>query len=255
MDWLAVETAAVGLLSGYASGQLGVGGGILATPAIRVLLGYPAMIAVGTPLLVIVPTVITSAVEYARADCVDWRLAGRAGATGVPGAIAGAYMTRFIPGGIILLATAVLMVVAAVGVARGRDVSESRHESRDGPVWPEYAAGLGAGLFSGFFGLGGGLVLVPAFAGPLGRGVKVAFGTSLVVICVLSLPGAVVHWLLGHVDLRLAALLVAGAIPGAWLGAHVATRMPERTLRLAFAVFVALFALVLGGSEIAGILS
>ncbi len=250
MDWRSVEAVTVGLVSGYMSGQLGIGGSVIATPAIRVVLGYPAMIAVGTPLAAVIPAAVTSATRYARASLVDWSLAWRAGATGIAGAIGGAYATRFLSGSSVLLATSGLLLLTALGMARSSDGTKlaPRLESEVGWVVP--LIGLGAGFFSGFFGLGGGTVLVPAFV-VLGRDAKVAFGTSLVVVSALAIPGTIVHWLLGHIDVSLALLLTAGAIPGAWLGANVAIRLPDRVLRLLFAVFLAVLALVLAGTELA----
>ena len=242
----------VGFASGYLSGQLGVGGGILTTPAIRLVLGYPAYIAVGTPLVVIIPTTIAAAAQYAREQLVDWRLAAQVAPVGLAGVLAGAYLTRFVSGDWILIATAAVMMVVAARMARGRSAG-SRNSSTDprrDRQWLSCGVGLAAGFFSGFLGLGGGVILVPAFSVLFARGIKVALGTSLVTICAFAVPGAIVHWTLGHVDLRLAGLLILGVVPGARLGARVAIRAPEAVLRVAFALFLIVFAVIMGGSEI-----
>lgn len=250
--WRLLAQVVVGFVSGYLSGQLGIGGGIVTTPAIRVLLGYPATIAVGTPLAIIIPTSLVAMTQYARAGFVDRALAVRAGLAGSVGAVMGAYVTRLVPGGIILLLTSAVMIVVAVRfAARGSEYAGARVETRRGLI---YGVGLAAGLFSGFLGLGGGTVLIPAFVVLLGRDTKTAFGTSLAVVCAMALPGAVVHWLLGHIDIRLAALMMAGVIPGAWAGAHVAIRAREATLRRAFAAFLVLAALVMGAGELVRVL-
>jgi uncharacterized protein len=108
------------------------------------------------------------------------------------------------------------------------------------------AAGIGlvAGLLSGLLGIGGGVVMVPAFSELLSLSLKSAIATSLVCVGIFGVPAAITHALLGDVDWRLAILLMIGVIPGAWVGASLTLRTAERRLRLAVGVFLAVVALV-----------
>ena len=108
------------------------------------------------------------------------------------------------------------------------------------------AAGIGlvAGLLSGLLGIGGGVVMVPAFSELLSLSLKSAIATSLVCVGIFGVPAAITHALLGDVDWRLAILLMIGVIPGARVGAALTLRTAERRLRLAVGVFLALVALV-----------
>jgi len=108
------------------------------------------------------------------------------------------------------------------------------------------AAGIGlvAGLLSGLLGIGGGVVMVPAFSELLSLSLKSAIATSLVCVGIFGVPAAITHALLGDVDWRLAILLMIGVIPGAWVGAALTLRTAERRLRLAVGVFLAVVALV-----------
>ena len=98
----AALTAAVGFVSGVLSGMFGIGGGIITTPAIRLLLGYPALVAVGTPLPVIIPGALTGAVSL-RAVRPRGRAAGLTlGAWGAVASVGGAALTRIVGGRIVL---------------------------------------------------------------------------------------------------------------------------------------------------------
>src|SRR3990170_513698 len=99
----------IGFLSGYFSGHFGLGGGLITTPAIRLWLGMPALIAVGTPLLVNIPTAAAGAYSYSRQGFVRRDLVPVLAISGMVGAVGGAAVTRFVSGHIILLITAVVI--------------------------------------------------------------------------------------------------------------------------------------------------
>jgi uncharacterized protein len=108
------------------------------------------------------------------------------------------------------------------------------------------AAGIGvvAGLLSGLLGIGGGVIMVPAFTELLSMSLKSAIATSLVCVGIFAVPATITHAFLGDVDWRLAALLTIGVVPGARVGASLTIRTAERRLRLAVGVFLALVAFV-----------
>jgi uncharacterized protein len=243
-----IEILVTGLASGVLAGLFGIGGGLVTTPAIRLVLGYPALVAVGTPLAVIVPTALTGAWRYWRMGDADVRLALQLGAAGAIGAVGGAYATRFVAGPVILILTSVLLLDSAYRIAWARPTAAPRTAVHPRIV---IGIGLGAGLFSGFFGLGGGAIIVPAIVRLLGRSMREAVGTSLLTISLISLPGIAVHAALGHMDWALAGLLVLGVLPGAVIGSRVAYLAEERSLRIGFAFFLVATAAALALSELA----
>jgi uncharacterized membrane protein YfcA len=244
----------IGLGAGVVSGMFGIGGGIITTPAIRMLLGYPDLIAVGTPLPVILPTAITGAVVHARQGSADVRTGLLVGVWGVPAAVAGAALTRVVGGGAVLAATAAVIVFVAIDMLLD---SDSRHESferRGGTSWVSAAAvGVTAGFCSGFLGLGAGFVLVPLLSRVLDMELKRAIGTSLVSVAIFAVPGSITHWALGHVDLNLALALTLGVIFGAVAGARLNHIAAERTIRVFFAVILGIVGILFGLTE-AGVL-
>ena len=108
-----LTTFGIGLVSGVLSGAFGIGGGIITTPGIRLLLGAPALVAVGTPLPVIFPSAITGALNYHRRGMLDARVAMWCGGFGSLFAVLGAIATRWAGGTVVLLATAALLLYTA----------------------------------------------------------------------------------------------------------------------------------------------
>jgi len=239
-----------GLVSGTMAGAFGVGGAILTTPAVQVILGAPAYVAVGTPLPVIFPTTISGAQAYRRADEIDWRAVRWAAPPGAAAAGLGAYVTKFVDPSGLLLATALLIGWQAFRVGTGK--SAPRDPGR--PVEPSGLSlaltGLTAGFASGLLGIGGGVILVPVMTGVLGLPLKRTLGTSLVVIAFMVIPGTIVHTLLHHIDWAIFLWLTIGVIPGAAIGSRWTIRTTERTLRIVVGVFLGAVAVLYGALEI-----
>lgn len=240
----------VGLAAGVLSGAFGVGGGVVTTPAIRLLLGYPALIAVGTPLPVIVPTALAGAWSYWRAGLVDVRAALTIGLAGIPVTVLGAWLSDMVGGRVVLAVTAALIAYMAADVALGaKRGASSRPLSRRAGFVGYAVLGLVTGLYSGFLGLGGGFVIVPLLTRVFGMPIKRAIGTSLLTVSLLAIPGTVTHWYLGHVDVMLALTLMVGVVPGALLGVRLTRKAGEVAVRYAFAGLLALTAVVLVANE------
>lgn len=106
-------TLGIGLVSGVLSGAFGIGGGIITTPAIKLILGAPALVAVGTPLPVIFPSALTGAISYARNGITDIRAGIICGLAGSATAVLGAWATRLVGGNVVLIATAALILYTA----------------------------------------------------------------------------------------------------------------------------------------------
>lgn len=243
----------VGFIAGGLSGMFGVGGGVVTTPAVNVLLGGSAIQAIATPLPVIFPTSLVGAFTYLRAGEASLRAARWAAGPGVAGAILGAYLTELVNAHLLLVVTAALIGMTAVQVIRGRQ-PPTPWEKGATPGWKYSAIGLGAGFVSGLLGVGGGIVMVPAFTVLLGMPLKRALGTSLLVISALVVPGTLVHGALGHIDWAIFLVLTLGVVPGARLGARLALLVTERALRIAVGAFLLAVAILYGIDELTTLL-
>lgn len=244
----------VGFLAGVLSGLFGVGGGIVTTPAVNVLLGGTAIQAIATPLPVILPTSIAGGLAYVRAGEVSVRAARWAIPPGVMGAVVGALLTERVDAHLLLVLTSALIGWTAVQLIRGRTPRISWEKGKT-PGWKHAGIGLVAGFVSGLLGVGGGIVMVPAFTVLVGMPLKRALGTSLVVIAALVIPGTLVHWWLGHIDWAVFLVLSLGVVPGARLGARIAIGAREHVLRVSVGSFLLLVAAAYGLSELAELLS
>lgn len=239
----------VGFVAGIGSGLFGVGGGVVTTPAVNVLLGGSAIEAVATPLPVIFPTSLVGAWTYYKAGEVSLRAAGWGALTGIPGAVLGAYLTDFVNAHLLLFVTALLLGWTGYQVIRGRKPLVAWEKGKT-PGWKYAAIGGAAGFTSGLLGVGGGIIMVPAFTVFIGMPLRRALGTSLVTISALVVPGTIVHWWLGHIDWAIFAALTVGVVPGARLGAKVALGVREQSLRVAVGLFLLVIALLYGTREL-----
>lgn len=112
------------------------------------------------------------------------------------------------------------------------------------------AIGLGAGLASGYVGVGGGFIMVPLMLSLVGISMKQASGTSLIAVMLLAIPGTIEQGLLGNIDYMAGIAVAVGSIPGAVVGARLVRLVPERTLRFIFGGFLIVAAVVLVLNEV-----
>lgn len=281
-----VAAVAVGFGSGVLSGMLGIGGAVVSTPAVRVL-GATPIEAVGTTVPAILPGAVAGVWRYHRAGLVDWRIGLWCGASGSVAAVAGAIVADGVAEpGLLMVATAVLMGLSGWSVARsGRKMippslaspSPAGHappaptdqfpgdtaggtaaDTADGsaimPSWVGLVVlGVVAGFVAGVLGVGGGIILLPAFTSLLGLPVRKAVPASLVAVAIFSVPVLVTHAINGNIDWQLAVPLVLGVVPGARLGSRLTVGASERTVRLAFGVVIGVLAVVYGVTEVVGL--
>lgn len=114
------------------------------------------------------------------------------------------------------------------------------------------AIGLIAGFMGGYVGVGGGFVMVPLFISVLGISMREASGTSLVAVCILAVPGVIEQALLGNVHVSVGLAIAVGSMPGSILGTSLVKRIPESALRLLFASFLLVVAVILVLNEVVG---
>jgi uncharacterized protein len=268
-----LAVVAVGFASGVLSGMFGVGGAVLTTPGIR-LLGATPIESVGSTIPAILPGALSGAWRYTRAHMVDWSVALPSGVLGAGFAVAGAELSDHVNGHYLMLVTAALLLwnglsnvrsharmpekvpvpVGGPADAEGAEVHEHAHAAghvhRKPSVPAVVSIGAAAGLLAGLLGVGGGVLLVPAYTGLWRMPPKRAVATSLVAVAIFSVPAMITHTLLGHINWAYAVPLVIGVVPGAQVGAKVTIHGSETRLRLLMGLFFTGLALLYGAGEI-----
>ena len=231
--WLAL-TFAVGI--GLALGLMGGGGAIITVPVLVYAAQVPPGQAVGMSLAVVGVTSLVGALLKARQGFIHVRAALWFGGTGILGALAGAQLTPLVPPRVLLFLFALLMVAVAVAMLlRKEELLEPFPECRP---WRCGLAGLAVGVLTGFLGVGGGFLLVPAMVIFARLPLKVAVGTSLSVIAVNSFAGLAGHWRHTEFNWPLTAGFTAAALVGMGAGLLLTAHVPVRPLSRAFAWFV-----------------
>lgn len=229
----------LGSLIGLSLGMLGGGGSILTVPALVYVLGQDPHAAVSASLVIVGLNAFTGAWFHRRAGHVRLKSAALFGGVGLAAAFAGARLSKLLPSALLLVLFALLMLTVAVLMLRGS--APKRTDSGAAPIWWKVLiGGLGVGFLTGFLGVGGGFLIVPALVLLLGMDMRDAVGSSLVVIALNSAAGVLGHLGESSVSWLIIGLLLAGGLPGLLLGTRLAQRLPVAQLRQGFAVLVIL---------------
>jgi uncharacterized membrane protein YfcA len=219
-----------GVLVGFSLGLVGGGGSILAVPLLVYLVGVPVPhLAIGTSAVAVAANAAMSLMNHARAGNVRWPCASVFAGAGVVGAFAGARLGKMVDGQVLLAAFAVMMVVVAALMLRRREPDQDREVRlgrENGPAL--VGTGLAVGALSGFFGIGGGFLIVPGLIFATGMPMLQAVGTSLVAVTAFGLTTAGSYAAAGLVDWTLAAVFVGGGVLGSLLGARAAHGLSRR---------------------------
>jgi uncharacterized protein len=235
-----------GLAIGLSLGFVGGGGAILAVPVLVYVVGEDVKQATTTSLLIVGATALVGAFAHARGGRVRVDLALPVGAGGALGAVAGTTLNRLASPGTILFLFAFVLLGAALAMLRHGDQRRPEQFRSSTKIWLRaLPAGACVGLLTGFFGVGGGFLIVPLLVLAFGLPMKTAVGTSLLVIALTSAVALSAHVASGGLDWTLAAVFTAGGIGGVLAGSRISVHLPAARLREAFAVLVIAFAAVL----------
>ncbi|MBK6954905.1 MAG: sulfite exporter TauE/SafE family protein [Actinomycetales bacterium] len=275
MPWIAVP---LGLVTGAVMGALGGGGAILTIPVLIYVLGMPPHDATTASLVIVGVSAASTAVSHVRGGTARLLDAVVLAVVGIVGTYAGSLASAAVPAAVLVVLLASLLAVVgglmvrqtpggadddpdvaiatgeaasgASGVvgASGNTAGSGSTARRLGPI---AAVGVGVGLLTGFFGVGGGFAIVPALTLVLGYSMRAAIGTSLLVIALNSATALAARLVQGaSLDWPLVATFTVGAILGGLLGGRLARRASPQALRRGFAVLLFLVAAYMLGSAV-----
>lgn len=230
------------VLIGLSLGLLGSGGSILTVPVLTLLVGMDEKVAIASSLAIVGLISLVGTIPYARSGRIDLRSAMLFGIPGMFGAWVGAFLGGVVSTTVQMLLFAAVMVTAALFMLRGRldsPLGEERRTHR--PVLKVALEGLAVGALTGLVGVGGGFLIVPALVFLGGLSMQRAIGTSLLIIALKSGVSFVKYLeVLAErnlaVDPKVILVFAAMGIVGSFIGAAMASRLPQLVLRRAFAV-------------------
>src|SRR5436190_10387819 len=247
----AVLGLASGALVGFSLGLVGGGGSILAVPLMVYVVGVPEPhVAIGTSAIAVAANAAVNLSNHARGGTVMWSCALPFAAAGIIGAFAGSLLGKMIDGHKLLALFALIMLVIAALMLKTRSrigLSDVKMDSSN--MSAIIGLGLATGTLSGFFGIGGGFLIVPALMLATGMSIMNAVSSSLVAVTAFGLTTAASYAWSGLISWGLAGLFIAGGIAGGLIGTRSAQSLAARrgalnTLFAAVIIAVALYMLV-----------
>lgn len=235
------------IVIGLSLGLFGSGGSILTVPVLLYLLHMPPQLAIASSLLIVAGISLFGSVRNGLQQLISWRHVMWFGIPGMAGTYGGAWLGTLVDARWQLLVFALLMLLAAVMMWRNNTGSSGNGKAFK-PV-KIVIDGLIVGAITGFVGVGGGFLIVPALVLLGGLAMPVGVATSLVIIAMKSFVGfAKYYWVMaadGAVfDWNIIGLMIIAGIAGSYAGSAVGKRLPKQQLQRAFAVFLVMMALI-----------
>jgi uncharacterized protein len=238
----AALSLASGSIVGFSLGIVGGGGSILAVPLLVYVVGIPdPHVAIGTSALAVAMNAAANLAHHSRSGVVIWRCALVFAAAGIAGAMIGSTLGKMVDGQRLLALFAGAMIVISVVMLKRRSVEGDAKVRLDRGNLPKLVTlGVLTGSVSGFFGIGGGFLIVPGLMFATGMPILNAVGSSLVAVTAFGLTTAVNYSLSGLVDWTLAGLFIGGGVLGGIGGAASAKSLATRrgALNVLFAAVI-----------------
>lgn len=239
----------LGILAGVMSGLFGIGGGIVMVPMLVAVFGMDLLNANATSLAaMLLPVGIFGVINYYKAGMINVRNALWISAGLFGGSFIGAELAVSVNVGLLSKLYAAILFYVAIGYfdlsARFRknkpqNIVTQNDQPAPNEFWKFILLGIGAGVFAGLFGKGGGLVIVPALVKLFKYDAKAASATSLAALQLpVGLPSIIVYANDGHLNISNAAIIAGGILIGVFAGSKLALNLPTSTFKKVYAVFL-----------------
>lgn len=248
-----------GIIIGLALGLLGGGGSILTVPILVTILGQDAQVAVVTSLVIVGTNAVIGTAMHWQAGHIKLRQALTFGAASMLSAFFAARLAKFLDmsNELVMVLFALLMLVVGILMLRPVKVDDTEKVERQGfdLLWRTALTGLGVGVLTGFLGVGGGFLIVPALVLVLGMDMADAVGSSLLIIVLTSISAVAGYMPFPGLDWALTGVFIVAGILGLALGTHWSKIWPTRRLRGAFAGMVVGLAVILLATNIPALIN
>jgi hypothetical protein len=237
----------IGLFAGVMAGMFGIGGGVVMVPAMIVFLGYSIIEANGTSLAALMmPVGIFAVIQYYKNKYVDLKIAAIFAFGLLLGVLFGAKFAIALPSDILKQLYGIFLLYVSWRFFEFRTKKKlPSNETEELNTEKKYSVlililiGITAGVLSGLFGIGGGLVMVPMMVTLMKFHPKKAVGTSLAALLLpVALPGVIEYYNSGNLKIETAAILALGLVFGSILGAKITITLPTKTIKRVYAIFL-----------------
>jgi len=250
-----------GVLIGVIGTLIGAGGGFIHVPVFIIFYGFSPQHAIGTSMAVVMLNAISGTFAYIAQKRIDYEIGIKYAVAASPGVFVGAMLSQFFSVGSFSFIFGLLLIILSYYLFSGKEISVVRTKAAQAPETrylkdatgeefsyaPDMSVGFSAsifiGIFSGLFGIGGGIIHVPLMYSVLGIPVHIATATSHFILAITSFIGFILFVGLGYVDLDYAVLLGIGTIVGASLGALLSLKTRPAVIKKVIALCLVLLAL------------
>jgi uncharacterized protein len=236
-----------GVLVGFSLGLVGGGGSILSVPLMIYLVGVPSVhVAIGTTAFAVAVNAAATLLSHARMGTVIWSCAGTFALAGMVGAYGGSSLSKIVDGQKLLVLFALLMLIIAAVMFVRRSAEGNKDVKLTRQNLPRLlGTGFVTGALSGFFGIGGGFLIVPGLMFATAMPIINAVGSSLVAVTAFGATAAFNYARSDLVDWRLAALFIVGGVFGGLAGGRAAKALGAQrgALNMIFAGIIVVVAI------------
>ncbi len=233
-----------GVIVGFSLGLIGGGGSILAIPLLIYFVGFDhPHIVIGTTALAVSINAFLNLVPHARKKNVNFIKGVLFSIPGIIGVLIGAELGLLTPGNKLLFIFAILMIIIAIYMLKRKCVDTAVEPKHRESFSKLLFIGFMVGFASGYFGIGGGFLIVPGLIYSGALNIIQAVGTSLISVGVFGLVTAIRYSLNGDLNLIISASYILGGILGGWIGAYYASKVSKRFLTKIFAIIIILVAI------------
>ncbi len=225
----------LGFAAGLLGSIIGLGGGIIIVPVLT-FFGFSPALAASNSIFAVFSNAIASSISYAKQRRIEYSIGLKLGLLSIPGTIVGAYVSSEITPSIFKILFALILISASVYIFSKRKIEPKNYNLSKQIMILAIGASFFAGIISGLFGVGGGIIFVPLMVIAMGLSMKNAAPTSQFILLFASASALVTHTILGHPDFYQALLLAIGAFVGGLVGARLSLEIKENSLKILISI-------------------
>ncbi len=225
----------LGFAAGLLGSIIGLGGGIIIVPVLT-FFGFSPALAASNSIFAVFSNAIASSISYSKQRRIEYSIGLKLGLLSIPGTVVGALISSEITPSLFKILFGIILISASVYIFSKRKIEPKMYNISKQIMILAIGVSFVAGIMSGLFGVGGGIIFVPFMVVAMGLSMKNAAPTSQFILLFASASALLAHTLLGHPDFYQALLLSVGAFLGGLVGARLSLEIKENSLKILISV-------------------